>query len=89
MDRDLYMAQDYEADFQVSLAEPQLHHFALYVVTIRDRVDNETVADSRADSYMIGLTLLGSIILYPMKNMAYIDALFFAAGAATQSGLNT
>jgi len=39
--------------------------------------------------YLISLTILGSILLYPIKNMAYIDALFFAAGSATQSGLNT
>ena len=39
--------------------------------------------------YMIGLTIVGSILLYPAGGMAYIDALFFAAGAATQSGLNT
>ncbi|GAB7340517.1 hypothetical protein MBLNU457_6937t1 [Dothideomycetes sp. NU457] len=38
--------------------------------------------------YMIGMTIIGSIILYPV-GLAYIDALFFAAGAATQSGLNT
>ena len=28
-------------------------------------------------------------ILYGKKNIAYIDALFFASGSATQSGLNT
>ncbi|KAF3920227.1 hypothetical protein AA313_de0206978 [Arthrobotrys entomopaga] len=39
--------------------------------------------------YIIGFCILGSVIVYPMKNMAYIDALFFAAGASTQSGLNT
>ncbi|KAJ8610135.1 hypothetical protein MRB53_038742 [Persea americana] len=38
--------------------------------------------------YMLGLSILGSIILFP-GDMPYIDALFFAAGAATQSGLNT
>jgi len=37
--------------------------------------------------YMIGLTILGSIILYP-TDMSYINAFFFAAGSATQSGLN-
>jgi len=41
------------------------------------------------DAYLISLSILGSIVLYPIKNMAYIDALFFSAGAATQSGLNT
>lgn len=37
---------------------------------------------------MLGLTILGSIILYPGGPLRYIDALFFAAGSATQSGLN-
>lgn len=41
------------------------------------------------DLYLIGITILGSILLYPAGNMRYIDALFFSAGAATQSGLNT
>ena len=35
------------------------------------------------------MTLLGSIVMYGARNMDYIDALFFASGAATQSGLNT
>lgn len=39
--------------------------------------------------YIIGWALVGSIILYPIKNIAFVDALFFASGAATQSGLNT
>lgn len=39
--------------------------------------------------YLISMTILGSVIIYPSKNMAYVDALFFACGAATQSGLNT
>ena len=42
-----------------------------------------------ADFYILGLTIVGSILLYPAGNMAYIDALFFASGVATQSGLNT
>lgn len=41
------------------------------------------------DIYITGITILGSILLYPAGNMRYIDALFFSAGAATQSGLNT
>jgi len=41
------------------------------------------------DTYMLGLTILGSILIYPAGVTPYIDALFFAAGAATQSGLNT
>jgi len=35
------------------------------------------------------MTLIGSVILYGERNMDYIDALFFASGSATQSGLNT
>ncbi|KAA8642919.1 potassium ion transporter [Aspergillus tanneri] len=40
-------------------------------------------------TYIIAITLLTSIIVYAGSNLAYIDALFFSAGAATQSGLNT
>ncbi|KAF2153961.1 potassium transport protein TRK1/TRK2 [Myriangium duriaei CBS 260.36] len=39
--------------------------------------------------YLISLTIIGSILLYPAGLLKYIDAIFFAAGAATQSGLNT
>ncbi|KAL3463638.1 cation transport protein-domain-containing protein [Aspergillus heterothallicus] len=39
--------------------------------------------------YIISIALLSSIIIYPGNDLKYIDALFFAAGAATQSGLNT
>ncbi|KAB8227978.1 potassium ion transporter [Aspergillus alliaceus] len=39
--------------------------------------------------YIIAISLLTSIIIYPGNDLAYIDALFFSAGAATQSGLNT
>ena len=39
--------------------------------------------------YLLGLTIFGSIVLYPGGNLDYIDALFFASGCATQSGLNT
>jgi hypothetical protein len=35
------------------------------------------------------MTLIGSVILYGQRNIDYIDALFFASGSATQSGLNT
>ena len=41
------------------------------------------------DLYILGLSILGSILLYPGGKIAYIDTLFFACGAATQSGLNT
>ena len=39
--------------------------------------------------YIISLGFITSIIIYPGNKLAYIDALFFSAGAATQSGLNT
>ncbi|SCU96278.1 LAFA_0G05446g1_1 [Lachancea sp. 'fantastica'] len=39
--------------------------------------------------YIIIMTVIGSILMYPVKNYAYIDILFSAAGACTQGGLNT
>lgn len=39
--------------------------------------------------YLIAMTLLLSVIIYGIGDIAYIDALFFASGGATQSGLNT
>ncbi|KAK4697010.1 Trk/Ktr/HKT type cation transporter, partial [Lecanoromycetidae sp. Uapishka_2] len=39
--------------------------------------------------YLISVTIIGSILLYPAGGLAYVDALFFASGSATQSGLNT
>ncbi|CAR24025.1 Trk1p [Lachancea thermotolerans CBS 6340] len=39
--------------------------------------------------YIITLSIIGSILIYPIKNFAYIDILFMATGAATQGGLNT
>ncbi|ETI24311.1 hypothetical protein G647_03680 [Cladophialophora carrionii CBS 160.54] len=39
--------------------------------------------------YMIGMSLFGSVVIYGIGGMPYIDALFFASGACTQSGLNT
>ena len=39
--------------------------------------------------YMISMAIVGSVILYGSGFIPYIDALFFAAGASTQSGLNT
>jgi hypothetical protein len=38
--------------------------------------------------YLLLWTIIGSVILYP-GGIRYIDALFFSAAAATQSGLNT
>lgn len=39
--------------------------------------------------YIIFMTILCSVILYPQKNIEYIDALVFAAGTCTQGGLQT
>jgi len=39
--------------------------------------------------YMIGMSFSISLILYGIGDIPYIDALFFASGACTQSGLNT
>jgi potassium uptake Trk family protein len=39
--------------------------------------------------YIITFAILGSIVMYPVKDAKYIDLLFFASGAATQAGLNT
>ncbi|KAI0395319.1 cation transport protein-domain-containing protein [Xylariaceae sp. FL0594] len=42
-------------------------------------------------TWIVGLTILGSILIYATAHgeLAYIDALAFAAGANTQAGLNT
>lgn len=40
-------------------------------------------------TYIIAMALIGSILIFPGGDMPYIDALFFASGSATQSGLNT
>ena len=47
------------------------------------------MADQLKDLYIIVLSIIGSILLYPAGGLDYIDALFFASGCATQSGLNT
>ncbi|KAL8991172.1 MAG: hypothetical protein Q9177_000347 [Variospora cf. flavescens] len=39
--------------------------------------------------YILFLSLLGSLLIFAGGNIDYIDALFFASGCATQSGLNT
>ena len=66
----------------------ELHHDTLYVCrTVRNAP--WILMFAPLDLYIIGLAIFGSIILYPGGNMAYIDALFFASGCATQSGLNT
>ena len=47
------------------------------------------LAETLADLYILSMTILASILLYPAGGLDYIDALFFASGCATQSGLNT
>lgn len=39
--------------------------------------------------YIISLSIIGSILLYPQKNIPYVDALFIASCASTQAGLTT
>ncbi|KAL3230746.1 High-affinity potassium transport protein [Nakaseomyces bracarensis] len=39
--------------------------------------------------YIISMTILASILMYPVRNFKYIDILFLASGATTQGGLNT
>ena len=39
--------------------------------------------------YMMGMSVLVSVILFGIGGLRYIDSLFFASGACTQSGLNT
>lgn len=39
--------------------------------------------------YIISITIIGSILIYPVKNARYIDILYTTAGCATQAGLNT
>ncbi|KAF2483378.1 cation transport protein-domain-containing protein [Neohortaea acidophila] len=40
-------------------------------------------------AYLISMSIIGSVIIYGGGAMPYNDALFFAVGCATQSGLNT
>jgi hypothetical protein len=67
-------------------AQRKLHYSSLYVWEeswCRGHVNSDV------DAYIIFQTLLGSVVMYSGSNLAYIDALFFASGSATQSGLNT
>ncbi|GAB1313193.1 Potassium transport protein [Madurella fahalii] len=40
-------------------------------------------------AYIITLSLLGLLILYPYGNLSAVDAYFFGASSSTESGLNT
>ncbi|KAH0547788.1 hypothetical protein FGG08_000045 [Glutinoglossum americanum] len=39
--------------------------------------------------YLISLMFMGSVIIFAVGGLRYIDALFFASGGVTQAGLNT
>lgn len=39
--------------------------------------------------YIVSTIIIGSILMYPCKNAAYIDILFTSVASCTQSGLNT
>jgi hypothetical protein len=41
------------------------------------------------DTYIISMSLLCSVLIFVDGEIAFIDALFFGAGACTQAGLNT
>ena len=41
------------------------------------------------DAYIIFMSVLGLIVLYPGGNMPAVDAYFFGASGSTESGLNT
>lgn len=41
------------------------------------------------DTYIIFMSLLSLLILYPAGNLKAVDAFFFGASASTESGLNT
>lgn len=40
-------------------------------------------------TYIIFWVFFGSILMYPVHNLRYIDVLFLSGGASTQAGLNT
>ncbi len=75
-------------------ASSQLHYHTLYaerIISYRRLFSSVLLTADLyvADIYLLALAILGSILLYPAGGLAYIDALFFASGSATQSGLNT
>ena len=71
-------------------ASPQFHYYSLYVLMLGvDSHVNLNADEHASDLYILSVTIIGSILLYPAGGLNYIDALFFASGTATQSGLNT
>lgn len=69
-------------------ASAQFYNYSLYTLPLFD-VKEYCTDKVVTDLYILSLTIIGSILLYPAGGLAYIDALFFASGVATQSGLNT
>jgi len=68
----------------------------LILISLRSIVSREAVggqwfecANFFKDFWIIGNAILGSLFLFIRGGIPYIDALFLASGAATQSGLNT
>lgn len=70
---------------RIWLARRDLASFRYIVRIFRERSSDKLTI---LDLYIIGSILVGSIICVA-TGLPYIDALFFAAGAATQSGLNS
>lgn len=86
------MGQGPQPGLTLQETPPELHHHPLsvYLTWLFETIGS--IADtifSSADLYIMSLTIVGSILIYPAGNLDYIDALFFGSGCATQSGLNT
>jgi hypothetical protein len=67
---------------------PHPNFITLHCTSMSDQRRQEMVVKHRVDLYVILTTIVGSVVLYGGKNMAFVDALFFATGGSTQSGLN-
>jgi hypothetical protein len=48
-----------------------------------------SLAKYESDAWIIALSLSSFLILYPNGNIRAVDAYFFGASAATESGMNT
>ena len=71
----------------------QKQHLSFITIHCQSTISNtysvKQPTDIDTDLYIISMSIIGSILLYPAGGLSYIDALFFASGCATQSGLNT
>lgn len=77
-----------QATVHVEEAAFQLHYDSLYVHHMKCTRHRKLML-TYIDFWIMGMTIIGSILIYPAGGMAYIDALFFASGGCTQAGLNT